>query len=151
MDWIVFSLFHCLSGYTYLIYAHTTVDMVNGLSHVQLQRCTYLNFLIQSNQAVLFTKGYYTYSISKNPRKNFKIHCILLFTLGRVKLIICFWSTLPSKIDQVTRLFIFNFFSKLSLSINFTIVYDFYYASFYAYLIALLFVCIYISSHNVSL
>ena len=35
-----------------------------------------------------------------------------------------------------TRLFIFNFFSKLSLNVNFTIVYDFY----YAYLIALLFV-----------
>ena len=70
--------------------------------------------------------------------------------LGRTKLIICFWSTLPSEIDRATRLFVFNFFSKLSLNINFTIVYDCYYAyfpRFYTYLIALLFACLYISCH----
>ena len=46
------------------------------------------------------------------------------------------------------------FFSKLSLNINFIIVYDFYFAYFpsvYAYLIALLFVCVYISCHIVSI
>ena len=47
--------------------------------------------------------------------------------------------------DQATRL-LFLTFSKLSLNINFTIVYDFYYAcfpSFYAYLIALQY-CLYV-------
>ena len=61
----------------------------------------------------------------------------------------------PSEIDQARPPdFSFAIFSKLSLKINFTIVYDFYYAyfpSFSAYLIALLFVCVYISCYNVSL
>ena len=43
--------------------------------------------------------------------------CPLPTAARRTKLIICFWFTLPSEIDQATRLFI-NFFLKLSLNIN---------------------------------
>ena len=40
------------------------------------------------------------------------VTCLVVMTLGHTKLIICFLSTLPSEIDQATRLLIFYFFQN---------------------------------------
>ena len=51
-----------------------------------------------------------------NYSQNWHLFEFIPFMLGRIKLNICFWSTLPSEIDQGIRLFIFF---KFSLIINF--------------------------------
>ena len=89
-------------------------------------RCTCIQHVMHGYTSEIYSiyYSYWTGIVSYNYKtltSRLKLYAWLRnFRLGRTKLIICFWSTPPSEIDLVTRLFTLNF-SKLSLSINFTI------------------------------